>query len=265
MHMMTYIKRMAKEKRSLLTLALVLALGVGSVGCQISLNSESVSDQVSEENLQTQTTVPKIELQESFKKDGEKYSLEFRIPVVTNSGNATAEKTINEVISADVEALRKEIVTSREEVEKDPTLKDQLDSPIFQYYAGSELLSEYASASYVSMAVGYSSYTGGAHGMYNVVPYNYRLSDGVALKLVDVIEGDEDDMKVINGIIKDKIKNDAIELYDDANPAITKDYEFFYITKDNLVVYYNTYAIAPYAAGVLTFEVPLKDLKVIIK
>lgn len=256
---------MKNSIKSKMVLLLVVALGVTSVGCGISLNSESVSDQVSEQNVQTTTATPKVTIVESFKKEGEKYSLEFRVPVISNSGNAAVEKAINEIINKDVEALRSEIISSREEVEKDPTLKDQLDSPIFQYSAGSELLSEYASSAFVSLAVGYSSYTGGAHGMYNVVPYNYKLSDGSKLRLEDFIEGDSDDMTVINDAIKAKIKAEAIELYDDANPAINKEYEFFYVTKDHLVVYYNTYAIAPYAAGVLSFEVPLKDLKVKLK
>lgn len=242
-------------------LILTVAVAVLATGCQNILNSESVdSNKISEQNVETQSTVPKIEIKEAFKKEGSKYNLEFRMPVITNTGNTQVEKTINEMIEKDVKVLRDEIVTSRTEIENDPTLKDELDSPIFQYSASSELVSDYATSRFVSLAVGYSSYTGGAHGIYNVVPYNYSLSDGSKMKLVDFIAGDSSDIAIINKAIHQQVKENKIELYDDANPEINKDYELFYVTKDSLVIYYNTYAIAPYASGVLTFEVPLKEL-----
>lgn len=120
-------------------------------------------------------------------------------------------------------------------------------------------------------------YTGGAHGMSYTIPYNYRIEDGRELKLNDLFKEGYDYKKVINEkikVLRDKmdeeykaeyIKNGGKEsdyksLFFEEFKGI-KDEQKFYITNNDIVIYYDHYEIAPYAFGMPKFNIPISSLK----
>lgn len=120
-------------------------------------------------------------------------------------------------------------------------------------------------------------YTGGAHGMSYTIPYNYRIEDGRELKLNDLFKEGYDYKKVINEkikVLRDKmdeeykaeyIKNGGKEsdyksLFFEEFKGI-KDDQKFYITNNDIVIYYDHYEIAPYAFGMPKFNIPISSLK----
>ncbi len=107
-----------------------------------------------------------------------------------------------------------------------------------------------------SMLVMCGSYTGGAHGMYGILPENYDTATGKKLALGDVFA----DKKLLADTLTERI----VEKYGDGlfeNPAeriaeaIEKNYTGWSLDYDGATFYFNPYHLAPYAAGVLRAKV----------
>lgn len=132
----------------------------------------------------------------------------------------------------------------------------------------------------LSIYVTYYQYTGGAHGMHNDIAYNVHLKTGKLIELKDLFKEDVDYKKIIDSKIKEQIK----ALNEDEKNFLVKSgqkeedfypvYEGFdgisenqscYLTDDKLGIYFGLYEIAPYAAGVPTFEISLNDLSEYMK
>ncbi|MBP8819486.1 MAG: DUF3298 and DUF4163 domain-containing protein, partial [Syntrophomonadaceae bacterium] len=109
----------------------------------------------------------------------------------------------------------------------------------------------------LSLYVDYYQYTGGAHGITERRAYNIDLQTGKLLPLAKLFKPGYDYKKVI-----DKEINRQIAL--DPEPYFEGDMGFQGITKEqnycldgeNLVIYFNQYEIAPYAAGIREFKIP---------
>lgn len=122
--------------------------------------------------------------------------------------------------------------------------------------------------------------TGGAHGMHDDITYNIDLKTGKLIELNDLFKENVDYKKTIDSKIKEQIKalnedeknfliksgqkeEDFYPVYDGF--AGIKEDQSYYLTDGKLGVYFGLYEIAPYAAGVPTFEIPFEDLKEYIK
>lgn len=120
-------------------------------------------------------------------------------------------------------------------------------------------------------------YTGGAHALSYTIPYNYRLEDGKELELKDLFKEGYDYRKVMNEKIKelmDKIDAEYKAEYikgggkEEEYKSMffeefkgVKDDQKFYITNNDIVIYYDHYEIAPYAFGMPKFNIPISSLK----
>lgn len=109
-------------------------------------------------------------------------------------------------------------------------------------------------------------YTGGAHGM------TYRTSDTFALQTGNEINLDAFFINVENykELILKEIIQQAEENYTKDPGIYFPDYkklivetfreESFFLTEDYFNFYFQQYDIAPYAAGIIVFNIPYKDL-----
>jgi hypothetical protein len=115
----------------------------------------------------------------------------------------------------------------------------------------------------------YYTYTGGAHGMHNDLAYTFDAQSGERMALKDLFKTDIDYVSMLNERIRKEIEtiamdNEAIqgEYYNPYNgfESIAED-QHFYLTDSSLVLFFDLYEIAPYAAGIPMFEIPLEDLE----
>ena len=113
---------------------------------------------------------------------------------------------------------------------------------------------------YLSVYVDYYSYSGGAHGNVERISYNYssegyRIADFSKILNTGITKADVE--VEINKQITSIIKDMGPAFYED---VITFDTGHklppFYIKDGVLVIYYQTYDIAPYAYGIPMFEMP---------
>lgn len=120
----------------------------------------------------------------------------------------------------------------------------------------------------ISILIKYYKYSGGAHGYYEYVPYNIDLRSGNNLTLKEIFKVDVDYKTIINKEIENQIKELGKK-----EKGLDQVYEFygikenqkFYLEDGKIVIYFDLYDIAPYAAGIPEFPIVVENLKNQIK
>ncbi len=113
---------------------------------------------------------------------------------------------------------------------------------------------------------GYDYPVGAAHGTLFSFFYFINTKTGEFYQLKDLFKSDSDYVSKLNKIVvkqmEENSKDGMVYFYDGKDP-ISKD-QYFYISEDGLVIYFDSGAIAPYAAGFPEFKIPFKDINSII-
>lgn len=115
----------------------------------------------------------------------------------------------------------------------------------------------------------YSSYTGGAHGMYGTSYYNYDVAKHRVLTLQDLFS-DENLAKLTARAESIFRKNENLSpqailkdvyFFENGQFALTKNFQ---IRENDLLFFYNPYEIKPYAAGTTRLDIPYSVIKDLI-
>lgn len=111
----------------------------------------------------------------------------------------------------------------------------------------------------LSFFIDYYQFTGGAHGITTKRAYTLDRKTGYSLTLDKLFKKGYDYKKVINSEIKSQISKDKEKYFDSgASFKGIDENTKFYLNGENLVIYYGSYEIAPYASGLPEFNIPLK-------
>lgn len=125
----------------------------------------------------------------------------------------------------------------------------------------------YNSTTFLSIVMDHFQYTGGAHGNYYSVGYNFRLSDGLMMSLGDIIDKNSFDLlsyeceEAILNMFNSNTLYDAGLFEDEISLLPDQD---FYVTPEALVLQFDPYEIAPYAMGEITVEIPFEKINDIL-
>ncbi|MBU5483581.1 DUF4163 domain-containing protein [Clostridium sp. MSJ-11] len=183
---------------------------------------------------------------------------DIRVPVINGLKDKNIQENLNKLLRNDAlkfnNSLKKAGTDFVEESKK-------MGFNIIDYAADTDYTIYLANDKLLSLTVLYYQYTGGAHGNYTVTPYNIDLTTGKELYLKDIFKNGVDYKKVINTEINKQIKEKNKENYPIAGFDGIKEDQNFYIEKDRLVIYFQPYEIAPYALGVVKFEIPFSLIK----
>lgn len=110
----------------------------------------------------------------------------------------------------------------------------------------------------MSFYVDYYRFTGGAHGMTERKSFNYDLRTGVRLSLSDMFSKNVDYEKVIleeiNSVIKKELEEDPHVYFQDQLDTLNYN-KGFYLTENELIIYFQLYEIAPYYRGIVEFHI----------
>lgn len=200
----------------------------------------------------------KIDCQEV--KDEQEYKIvDLKIPVISGMADNKAQEAINLQLEDEAMNWKNEVEAGFDEYIKECK---ESDYPIRPYGLGSEYQLVSQNEQVLSFYIDYYQYTGGAHGLTDRRAYNIDLAKGEILSLKDLFQGSYDYKKVINEQIAREIKADPDGYFSgDMGFQGISDQQGFYLADGNLVVYFGQYEIAPYAAGMPEFKIPLQDLK----
>lgn len=108
-------------------------------------------------------------------------------------------------------------------------------------------------------------YTGGAHGSQQVATKNFDLKTGREIQLKYLFKNDTY-IEYISDKAIEKLDSDNISeihwIQDGAGPKYSNFENFTYGKNgDSFIFHFNPYQVAPYSEGIVTFELPVEDLK----
>lgn len=178
-------------------------------------------------------------------KNEDNIEIELDIPTVKTENKKVEE--IFTTINSDINAFVARITNDA---------KKDLFHP--KYVVKSSFEVPYNKNDLLSLVVNNYEYLGGAHGMTTLIPYNYDLKTGGKLILKDLFVDGYDYKKVCDEFIRGEIAKNK-DLYFDQGGYFkgVTDTQDFYISQNGITVFFQLYDIAPYAAGLRYFEVPL--------
>lgn len=235
-----------------------------------------------------------------YKSSEEGLTYEFKVPFDIFRNKIKMIQTSNIIANIDTQTITKNdkyinsvinipiIITDNKEISKN--INDEITNNIMKFFNESQKQAkEYYeglpeaenkfvanvdfdikknSDNILSILVSYYKYAGGAHGEYENIAYNIDMRNGKFISLKTLFKEDVDYKNVIN----DEIRRQIEELIksDEQNKGV---YEFksindnqkFYIQDDNLVIYFDLYEIAPYAAGIPEFVINIDKIDHILK
>ncbi|MGL5754296.1 MAG: DUF3298 domain-containing protein [Paraclostridium sp.] len=204
-------------------------------------------------SLDTSPIVAQIDTQ-TITKNTEYINSIINIPILITE-NKDIEKNINDIIKND-------IMNSYYAVEEDAkaylsnTPKEYIQPYIYNITFDVKKNSD----NMLSILTKYYQYSGGAHGFYENKSYNIYVEDGKDLKLKDLFKENADYKKVINSIIREEIKENKQEY---SFKGISNNQKF-YIEDNKIVIYFDLYEIAPFAAGIPEFSIDINSISHIL-
>lgn len=104
-------------------------------------------------------------------------------------------------------------------------------------------------------------YTGGAHGFTQQEGFNRDLKSGSKFTLAAL--NNPDYRQIILDEINRQIDQEPNVYFDDCIPVDNFNEDYFYLTEEGVVVFYQLYEIACYASGIQEFLIPWSLLKTI--
>lgn len=109
-------------------------------------------------------------------------------------------------------------------------------------------------------------YTGGAHGMTLRTSSTFSLQNGEVITLKNIFKGKINYKRIIIDEIKKQATKNVIDspgiYFENYLELIEKSFNenSFYLTQDAINIYFQQYDIAPYASGIIVFNLTYKEL-----
>lgn len=156
---------------------------------------------------------------------------------------------------------REYVVTLKDEAEKWHEEASQADLPCWPYEAVADYEVMHNQEGFLSLVLTFYEYTGGAHGMTYRQAYNIELVTGRILVLEDLFMTDEFKESIAQRITQELTEHPDGYFITEFKAKDLDRTQPFYLKEGNLVVFFGLYEIAPYAAGMPSFSIPLKELE----
>ncbi len=198
-----------------------------------------------------------------IKSSSTQMELDLQIPVITGLRDRTLQEQINKEIMDKALQTKAELEQSYAEL-AEYAQTSGFPMHTFQLFVRYET---YICGNIVSLAVETYQYSGGAHGGTKVVFYNLDTKNNKQLALSGLFQDDLDYLSIINQEITKQIAAQIESGKDicyfegeggfrsiDANHP-------FYLKDEALILHFGQYEIAPYAAGMPEFIIPLTFLE----
>lgn len=204
-------------------------------------------------NLQKES---KLEFKEkSVVKNFDYLKEDIKIPQLVDGKNENKIKLINTKISNDI--LPK--VEEAEKISKEYFDGVEKQIPTFPYEVYSRYTISEDNDLIISLYNDYYEYLGGAHGVTTRTSYTIDKKKEELITLKNLFIEGYNYIDIINKEIKTQISANPENYFDSGSSFKGIDEnQNFYISDDNLIIYYQLYDIAPYVFGIPEFKIPLK-------
>lgn len=244
------------------TLLLVSLLGVLVFsGCtQMEKEKLSIAFDTSPMQLNETASAPVIELV-SEQDSSSDFEYNIKYPVISGLSDKSAEEKINSSIK---NRVMDHVSTIKSYSKQSPQLSGSV-----AYEAYTEFDIKYSSPEFISMMGIFGEFTGGAHGNYAAVLYNFDVISGRNIELGSLFMDGFEYKKVINNEISSQIKKSPSEIMYFEQKELRfqsiGERQMYFIKDGKLNIQFGLYEIAPYATGMPSFEIPTELIQDEIK
>jgi hypothetical protein len=171
--------------------------------------------------------------------------------------NLEIQKKLNSIFERDIISFKNEI----EEISKEYADEaDKLGIPKVPHSAFTDYTVCYNKNNLLSLYITYYQYTGGTHGLSIRKAYNINTKTCNLLSLKELLKSTSSYNSIIDKEIQVQIDKDKYIYFPDAFKGIVENQDF-YLENNYLVIFFQHYEIAPYAAGIPEFKIHLDKFK----
>jgi hypothetical protein len=188
----------------------------------------------------------------------EKYVIDVSYPEFESAVSGGLNETINKIIyedriQSDIQAFKDEISSYGDE------------DFLFNYYLGIDYSVPTYDENLISINIDTYPYLGGAHGMLYFYTYNFDLEKQRLIGLEDVFIQDYDYRSIISEYCRQDLKEqmqdmgfepDEDWITDGTDPDYTDTFTNYLFTSEGIIMKFQAYQVAPYAAGDFSVDIP---------
>lgn len=185
---------------------------------------------------------------------------DIKIPVLKSLKDEKMQSEINKAFENRALDLKNQMMKDGKEALEDAKKYGYKNRP---YNLSIDYNISYNERDIISITSTYYQYTGGAHGTTLTETLNINTRTGEKIELKDFFKQGVDYKKVITEEVKKQMTGDN-KFYPNAAAELkmVSDDQSFYIEEGNIIIYYQPYEIAPYAAGICEFKIPSNVAKI---
>lgn len=189
------------------------------------------------------------------KSDEPAIKVQIKIPQISGMKDAQKQKYVNQALAKPSMHL-KDLITKDAREYYNETQKT--GEHFWQYEVAADYVVHYNQNGLLSVTVDNYQFTGGAHGGTERLPFNVDLNSGKFLALKDLFKPGYDYKTVIDNEVRQQIakQEDMYFKGQEGFQGIGGD-RSYYLIPGYVVVYFAQYEIAPYAAGMPEFKIPV--------
>lgn len=192
------------------------------------------------------------EFKESRRKMQQELSVDFEIPWTGNNA-------IDTIIRARyMELLDKFMGIAKEEMLGDPLYS----SPAYSLNIENKIF--HPSSNALTLVMEYSTYTGGAHGMYFDIAYSFALPSGKELTLQDVFADSRKALQIFSDYSRKALTHGEatnMEWIHSGTEPTEENFACWMLTPQGIRISFPPYQVDCYAAGKQTVDIPLRILE----
>jgi len=111
----------------------------------------------------------------------------------------------------------------------------------------------------------YEYYSGAAHGLERTQAFNFDIGSGDYIMLGDLFEPGFNYLDFLSCYCVEELKEGPVETWDNieesgAGPS-ENSFKSFVLTEDSIVIFFDPYIVACYAAGIVEVEIPYSEFR----
>jgi hypothetical protein len=193
----------------------------------------------------------------TIKTSDELIEVNLKIPIIKGLDSLEIEEKLNSIFKKDIMSFKNEIEEMAKEYADEA---DKFGISKIPYNAFTDYCISYNKNNILSIYITYYQYTGGAHGLSIRKAYNINTSNGNLLSLAGMFKDTSNYKSIINKEIQAQINKNKEMYFPDSFIGISKN-ENFYLEGNYIIIFFQQYEIAPYAAGIPEFKIPINCFK----
>lgn len=188
--------------------------------------------------------------------------IELKVPQIVGLADKKFEKQLNKTLLQDAKQRKKQVLQDAKDY-KAAVQVDNLPLRNFEYIENYALIP--STDPYFVIEQSRYQYSGGAHGMTELSYVVLNKATSRYVTLPDLFKTNVDYVAIINAYVLEAINQRITQgafyfVGSDGFQSIRQDQPFFINQSNELVIVFNVYEIAPYAAGPQFFNIPLESL-----